>query len=238
MLAKVRKLLAKAEDPACPPAEAEALTAKATQLIAKYGIDQALLAAERPGADRIGDRRLEFGAPYALDRAVLLDTVARRLRCRAVQTVTTRSGRRYVVMHLFGFGTDLERVEILFTSLLVQAAHALVAEPVPRGANKAAWRRSWYAGFTATVGHRLTETEREARRHAERTEATGKQLDLVLADRSALVDRAVSTEYPHLVSRRRVLSGRGYDAGREAGDRADLGGPRMDAGRSDRAIGA
>ena len=48
MLDKVRKLLAKAEDPACTPAEAEALTAKATELIAKYGIDQAVLAAQRP----------------------------------------------------------------------------------------------------------------------------------------------------------------------------------------------
>ncbi len=34
-LARVRKLLAKAEDPACNEAEAAAFTAKATELIAK-----------------------------------------------------------------------------------------------------------------------------------------------------------------------------------------------------------
>jgi hypothetical protein len=47
VLARVRKLLAKAEDP-CTRAEAEAFTAKATELIAKYGVDRAMLAAQRP----------------------------------------------------------------------------------------------------------------------------------------------------------------------------------------------
>ena len=48
ILAKVRKLLALAEDPAATTHEAETYTAKATQLIADYGIDRALLAAGRP----------------------------------------------------------------------------------------------------------------------------------------------------------------------------------------------
>ena len=49
ILAKVRKLLALAEDPAATTHEAETYTAKAAQLIADYGIDQALLAAADPG---------------------------------------------------------------------------------------------------------------------------------------------------------------------------------------------
>ena len=36
-LERVRKLLAKAEDPGCTPEEAAALNAKAAELIAKYG---------------------------------------------------------------------------------------------------------------------------------------------------------------------------------------------------------
>ena len=42
LLDRVRKLLAKAEDEGCTPAEAEALTAKAAELMARYGIDRAL----------------------------------------------------------------------------------------------------------------------------------------------------------------------------------------------------
>jgi hypothetical protein len=52
MLSKVRKLLAQAEDPACTPAEAAAFMAKATELIARYGVDRALLAVRAPASVR------------------------------------------------------------------------------------------------------------------------------------------------------------------------------------------
>jgi fumarate reductase subunit D len=51
-LDRVRKLLAKAEDGGCTPEEAEALTAKAVELMARHGIDRALLGALRPETDR------------------------------------------------------------------------------------------------------------------------------------------------------------------------------------------
>ena len=50
LLDRVRKLLAKAEDDGVTPAEAEALTAKAAELMARYGIDRALLGALHPAA--------------------------------------------------------------------------------------------------------------------------------------------------------------------------------------------
>ena len=79
ILSKVRKLLAKAEDPACTPAEAEAFTAKAAELIAKYGVDRALLAARDPATDPVGDRVIELYPPYALDKAGLLAGVRGRV---------------------------------------------------------------------------------------------------------------------------------------------------------------
>src|SRR4051812_37551858 len=97
LLERVRKLLAKTEDPACTPAEAEAFTAKATELIAKYGVDQALLAAVDPAVDPVGDRLVRLDPPYALDKAGLLAAVAVPLRCRVVRR--TRDG---VQVHLFG----------------------------------------------------------------------------------------------------------------------------------------
>ena len=56
LLDRVRKLLAKAEDEGCPAAEAEALTAKAAELMARYGIDRALLGALHPETDKPADR--------------------------------------------------------------------------------------------------------------------------------------------------------------------------------------
>ena len=91
ILAKVRKLLALAEDPAATTHEAETYTAKATQLIADYGIDRALLAAADPTRDPIGDRVVVLDAPYAADKADLLATVATSLRCASVRRPCTTS---------------------------------------------------------------------------------------------------------------------------------------------------
>ncbi|MEV7231523.1 MULTISPECIES: DUF2786 domain-containing protein [Polymorphospora] len=226
ILAKVRKLLAKAEDPACTAAEAEAFTAKATELIARYGVDRALLAARDPATDPVGDRVLDLLAPYALDKAGLLAAVATALRCRCVRR---RVGSGFA-MHLFGFGSDLERVDLLFTSLLVQAAHGLAAADVPAGEQPAAFRRSWLAGFAAVVAERLRDAEAAAA--ASTVTDSGPSVALVLADRSDRVDRRIAEVYPRLrTAGRRRLAGSGMSQGAAAGRAADLGGTRLDRGR-------
>jgi hypothetical protein len=214
LLARVRKLLAKAEDPACTPAEAEAFTAKATELIAKYGVDQALLGAEKH--DPVGDRIVTIVPPYARDKAGLLAAVAMVMRCRVVHLERRGIARS----HLFGHAADLERVELLFTSLLVQAAHGLAAAVVPWGEHPAAFRRSWLVGFTEAIRGRLVESERSAV-----TEAPG--AELVLADRTALVEQRRDEVYPRLAKlgpRRLQGSGRrqGYAVGRTANLGLDL----------------
>ena len=222
VLDKVRKLLAKAEDPACSPAEAQALTAKATELIAKYGVDQALLAARDPARDPVVDRMIEVPAPYATDKAGLLVGVAVPLRCRTVRL--TRAGS--VAVHLFGFDSDVSRAELLYTSLLVQAAHGLAAATVPVGQHPAAFRRSWLAGFAAAVTTRLREAETAA-------SASVPSMDLVLADRSGAVERRRDEAYPTArLARPRRLTGDGGASGFAAGTSADLGGGAPVAART------
>ncbi|MEV1288423.1 DUF2786 domain-containing protein [Micromonospora sp. NPDC049679] len=226
ILAKVRKLLAKAEDPACTVAEAEAFTAKAAELIAKYGVDRALLAARDPATDPVGDRVIELLPPYALDKAGLLAAVADALRCRSVRRRDTRG----FTMHLFGFASDLERVELLFTSLLVQAAYGLAATPVPPHQHPAAFRRSWLAGFAAAVAVRLRQAESAA---ATESAAAGHSVALVLADRSGHVERRIAEVYPRLrTAGPRRLAGSGMSQGAAAGRRADLGGTGLRPGRT------
>jgi hypothetical protein len=133
MLDNVRKLLAKAEHPACTAEEA------AADLIAKYGVDRALLA--RQGSHhRRGGRPDRAGRPAVRsgqDQPARLGLAA--LRCRSVIRESESAGRRVFSVHLFGFGSDLERVELLFTSLLVQAGYGLAATAPPP---LEAWPRS------------------------------------------------------------------------------------------------
>jgi hypothetical protein len=230
MLSKVRKLLAKAEDPACPPAEALACNAKAAELIAKYGVDRALLAAGDPTSDHVGDRVVTVPAPYARDKADLLAGVAGVLRCRSVRW---RVGDGFAT-HLFGFASDLERAELLFTSLLVQAAYGLAAATVPQWEHPAAYRRSWLEGFRWAVTERLRAAEERAA-----AQAGGPSTALVLVDRSDRVARRLAEAYPRVrAAGRRRLRGGGLESGVSAGRSADLGGSRVPGGQPGRALRA
>jgi hypothetical protein len=226
MLDKVRKLLAKAEDPACTPAEAEAFNTKAAELIAKYGVDRAMLADADPTSDVVGDRVIDLPSPYAIDKCGLLSGVASALRCQSVRRQTRVGDRKAFSMHLFGFASDLDRVELLFTSLLVQASQALAVQQPPPWEHVAAYRRSWLLGFTSAVVTRLRAAESRAAEEA--PSPSGRSVALVLADRGAHVDRRVTEVYPKLrFAGQRRLAGSGRGQGYAAGQRADLGGTRI-----------
>ena len=83
ILGKIRALLAKAESTEFTE-EAEALSARAQELMAKYSIDHALLAAGAGRKDEPASRRLPVDNPYEGPKAQLLGEVARANRCRAV----------------------------------------------------------------------------------------------------------------------------------------------------------
>ena len=229
LLERVRKLLAQAEDPAVTAAEAEAFNAKAAELIARHGIDTALLAATGATRDEVGHRIIPVDNPYARDKAHLLTNVADPLRC---QTVHTYGHGRYMV-RVYGFGSDLERVELLYTSLLVQATRDLMhVRPDTWGESTAAYRRSWLAGFASAVATRLHRAERRAA--ADQPTATdGTSTALVLRDRTALVADAVTADYSRLrTMRHRTLTGTGRSDGYASGARADLGAHRLDGRRA------
>jgi hypothetical protein len=229
-LATIRKLLAKAEDPGVTPAEADAYNTKAAELIAAYGIDRALLAEDAPGTDLPGDKIITLDPPYARDKADLLTGVAYALRCKVVLRRRWQKGRKVASIHLFGYGSDLERTELLFTSLLVQAAHGMASAVIPWNEHPAAYRRSWMAGFTIAITARLRAAERRAEQHAEHDQATstGRSVSLVLVGRAERIDQLVSATYPKLQNgQARHLSGTGRAHGYQAGQRADIGTTRI-----------
>ena len=176
-LGRIRKLLARAER-AGTPAEAQACTDKAVELMARHGIDMALLAAAQPGVDEIGATRVEVADPYSAGKARLLGWTASALRCRAVLHEVRgprRLGRgRIGAVTVFGFASDRERVEVLFTSLLLQAQAQLVAQRPPHpDESVAAYRRSWLHGFAVRV-HRRLRRGRTPRRAASRAGVRGR----------------------------------------------------------------
>jgi hypothetical protein len=241
-LATVRKLLAKAER-AATAEEAEIYTAKAVELMARHGIDSALLAAAEPGRDEIGGLRVAMSDPYSAGKARLLGWTSAALGCRWVLHGTWAG--KVSAVTVFGHATDRERIEVLYTSLQLQATSQLVrVRPPWPGESVAAYRRSWLEGFAQQVHRRLLAAEQRAATHAATHDATAAPpgtggVALVLADRRERVDREFATAFPRLgTARRRVLSGSGWAAGAEAGEAADIGrGGGLGRGRR-RAVGA
>lgn len=227
LLDRVRKLLAKAESEGCTPAEAEALTGKAAELMARYGIDRARLGALHPESDQPGDRVFDLDNPWAAVKAHLLSGLATALRCQCVLLTRSSPGSR---VHVFGYRSDLERADILFTSLLVQMARALAAQPVPAAGGRAkAWRRSWMLGYATAVVARVRAAEDAAAAGADADDgsAAGPSTALVLADRALTVRRQVQQAYPRTRKTTVTYSGTGYRDGYREGQKADIGGAKV-----------
>jgi hypothetical protein len=224
----VRKLLAKAEDEACTPDEAEALTRKAAELMARYGIDRALLGAARPETDRPASRLVDLHNPWAAVKGHLLAGLTAAMRCQCV-LLNRADGR---AAHVFGYASDLERADILFTSLLVQMARALAAQDLPpvSGGQAKAWRRSWMLGYCSAVVARVRAAEESAvaaASSAGESADSGQPAALVLADRSLTVRRQVQSAYPHIRRMKVTYTGRGYADGYREGQKADIGGSKL-----------
>ncbi len=219
---KVRALLAKAESTTFPE-EADALTMKAQELMARHSIDAAMFQAThtRPGTGPAPSaRRVPIDDPYASAKSQLLAEIADANRSTAVWT------KALGFATVFGFDVDLDIVEVLYTSLLVQATGAVVAAGAQvdaRGRSRTrSFRQSFLFSFAVRIGERLHEAAHEATEAADRE--FGAALVPVLADQAAAVAQAQQAIFPRVTRRRASVSNAsGWAAGRTAADLADLG---------------
>ncbi|WP_436493235.1 DUF2786 domain-containing protein [Actinokineospora sp. HUAS TT18] len=198
VLAKVRGLLAKAES--TPFAEeAEALSAKAQELMTRYAVEHA--AVDEPPMEA-GAIRLWMEAPYQGPKAQLVDAVAGANRCRAV--FYPKLGCVVVVGH----ETDLEFTTLLARSLHVQAAHAL------SGGGSKSYRHAFLVAYAQRVRERLTAVGQVS---------ADTRLVPVFARREAAVRTRFEAMFPGVRLRRSsVRDAEGWGAGRAAADRAEL----------------
>lgn len=223
LLAKIRALLAKAESTQFPE-EAEALTAKAQQLMAQHSIDAALLAAERGDRQVPGGARVAVDAPYEEPKAILLQAVAVANRCRVVWS------RSLGFSTVVGFVSDVEAVELLYTSLLVQAQSALQAAGARTYGGGASRTRSFRQSFLVAYATRIDERLRRVTEQATETASEagrGAALLPVLASRAEAVDDRVDELFGELSYQHSSVYARdreGWAHGTAAADQAKLHG--------------
>ncbi|MCZ7440086.1 DUF2786 domain-containing protein [Micromonospora sp. WMMC241] len=215
MLDRVRALLAKAESTAYP-AEAEAFTAKAQELMARHSIDAALLDATAERPDRPGGMRLGTDAPYAAAKALLIQEVAAANRCESVWSDDLGFAT------VLGFPADLVAVELLHTSLLVQATAAMLRGRAGRGKGGGRRTKGYDESFLNAFALRIGERLRAASTAAAEEHADDRLLP-VLATRSDAVRERAEQLFPGTTRHRlQVRDSDGWTSGTTAADRASL----------------
>lgn len=220
MLARIRALLAKAEATEFPD-EAEALSEKAQELMAKFSLDRALVDAD-PSLDLPDDsgaRRIWVETPYVSAKAQLVGAVANANRCRTV------SIEQLAMVTIVGAELDLQLTELLSTSLLVQANRAMLAAGKHVGQYGESRTRSFRQSFLMAYAHRIGERLQAA---TEATQAAVPAVDAdrllpVLSKREEQVDALFTKLFPEtVVKRTRITNGAGWAAGLSAADLAQL----------------
>lgn len=249
VLTRVRALLAQAESTPYP-AEAETFSAAAQSLMARHSIDQALLARSGPAGRREAPvaRRVGVDRPYEAPRAGLLEAVAVANRCRTVWS------RDLGFSTVVGFESDVAATQALYLSLLVQATHAMTGHGSRSarggGSRTRSFRQSFLLAYAHRIGERLravTDAEvdsalaegrgsapgRDTGAGTGRGSGSGADLVVVLADRGAEVDEAVTSLFPALTHGRlgRARDEEGWAAGTWAAERASLAGGTAVEGR-------
>jgi Protein of unknown function (DUF2786) len=221
ILGKIRALLAKAEGTTYA-AEAEALTAKAQDLMTRHAIDEALLHAHDDEPVDVTSLRVHISAPYPSEKVRLLNRVALANRCRLIWL------QEFAIATLVGTPVDVDQVELLFTSLLVQATRAMVEAGASRPGSfdrSTSFRRSFLASYAVRIGERLTESAGSA------ASSYGAELVPVMQRQAHAVGQEFERLFPNTyeVGSSYTYSQRGWQAGRAAADRANFVAGRLAA---------
>ena len=165
-------------------------------------------------------RRVWLEDPYLEAKSLLLANVASANRCRAV--VDPEFGFSTVVGH----PEHLTATDLLFTSLLVQAAQRITAlgndVTLGRRARKPTYRRSFLVAYAGRIGFRLHEADEAATGAADK--AFDHRLLPVLARREERLDAVVRDLFSELGELKFALTDiAGWAAGTAAADVAELG---------------
>jgi len=217
MLARIRSLLAKAESTEFP-AEADAFTAKAQDLMTRHAIDEAVVRAEHRHTSRVGAIRVILEPPYTKEKAVILHVVAKANHARAVWN----DWANFVT--LIGVAQDVDHVEMLFTSLLVQATRAMTATGEEAATRSIGYRKSFLSGYAVRLGDRLAESAHRAE------DSYGGDILPVLAAQDEAVRAEVERLFPSLRRNERGagrFDARGWSAGQQAAEDAVLPGGQL-----------
>lgn len=229
LIERVRKLMDKAAA-TDNLYEADAFSRKAAELVARHRIDPAALVARID--DELAIREIHLGrGAYVRARLALLMAVAEAHDGRVLFGATPTGTIAYVAGHT----SDLDVIEVMYTSLHTQAATRMAAERRSTAAATQRYRRSFLFGYADRIAALL----QQARKHAEEELSPGDRFDpagtaLARRRRTSRVEEFLQQRFGRVRTARTAAGADlgGWNAGGAAADRADLGREQLDEQRS------
>lgn len=236
-LDRLQKLMAKAEDAATTVEERNSIVEKMTFLMAKHGIEAAMLNAVSDTPEEVTQLRCIIQPPYINPKLSLLFAISHTFGTQAILVEKPGSKRPDVktVMQLFGYPSDLEKVMMLNGSLNIQMVSSLVGAQSsrPSGIHLKTFNSSFVVGYVDIVSFRIKRAYANAKRTvAENTTGTG--MELVLRTREVAIQDAYRSVHPHTTrvnTSSRVNSVSAFAAGQSAGRNANIGQTGLSGGR-------
>jgi uncharacterized protein DUF2786 len=223
MINKIKALLRTAEEGGLEPEAAESYRAKAMALIAKHGIDQALVNDRGQREDKPECRQYVIKGSYGKRRVAFAYHVAEALRCTSILMGTEQKRSDYK-LYVYGFGTDLDLFEMLWASLDLQLANELskAVENKPARVHGRTFSANFIGSYADRVVERLEAIQNIAVQEVHNTEPGAA---LVLVKRSDSVQNLFKASHSRV--RKSTTSSKfdpsGSMAGSAAGNRANLG---------------
>lgn len=226
LLAKIRTLLALAEDPAASPKEAELAFMRAQRLMDEHAIQEwQLHTAGQQKQEKVTKKEIPIDpSPLNLFKSDLAHIIARNNRCEGTDYYHKAHNGRVIItsINIIGVQSDIDKVEMLWTSMELYRANAW----------KTAWknedywtkdtttstryRRNFYVGFQDGIFYRYKHL------HEEKTTGESKELTLTL---TRLIDQYINSLNLNDFKLNKLpeITIEGYDRGREASQNIALG---------------
>jgi len=219
---KITKLLAQAESTP-HVAERNSAIELAQELMTKHAIDEGMLQAKgKQPVEKIVEQGIRINRPDEKAKLSLLNSVANANDCR---TAYLGSGHYigWSTGYVFGFESDVRRVKMMYTSLLLQMTNEMLATVPPRGVHILRFRNNFIRGYSMRIYRRLMDSRHKVIKQAP------KEAALVLVNRGQRVKEWVEETLDLRRGEKDVFQGdyQSQVQGAKAANRADISSDRL-----------
>jgi len=215
VISKVQKLLRVAES-SDKIGEVEAAQSLAQELITKYQIEEAMLN-NHVGEGGIISFRVETPKPYAIDKSVLLNSIAKYNFCKVLR------GDTYCM--IYGYESDIQLCIALYNALSLHMINEMRIKLSKTNEIKAekhpkAWAKGFFSGYAISIEERIRFSKSKVIKEVESD--VSKSLELVVRDKQHAIEEYFQKLDRKKATDRKLTSVSGYRAGIDSGKEANI----------------